>query len=328
MRLNAYASQPHYAKYIWPIWQKLPEQLKDEFHVHPRCDGIYNLPTKRHFTNPDQPIIVAGFPDMKRAEHYIWIEHGAGQTYPHEGHGHYANSPKPGCLAAIVPGPYCADITQKANPGMPVIQAGAYTLRDTIKGWLTNNFDEGIISTSPANPTAVFTWHWRGAGIAPEADTGFNQFRDSMLQIHPSIRVKGHAHPRILGECAMWYRQHNIPTIESQPQALRNASLLVADNTTMIYEAASLDIPVIVLNPSMYRKHVNQGLRFWDMIPGIQANDPNEVAELVAYEILYPDNWQKERRAITKLVYGDDPFGQLDTAIEQLIQVVSANDLV
>lgn len=321
--LNAYASHPHYVNYIKPIWDRLPNKLKGEFHVHPRCDGLYDLPTARQFTNPQPPLIVAGATDAKRADRYIFIEHGAGQTYE-AGHGNYANHPKPGCLAAIVPGPYCARIMQQANPNLPVIQAGAYTLREVIKSWLIGPQEpEGIVNIMPMQPTILFTWHWRGAAVSPEADTGFGQFRESMLQIHPSMRVKGHAHPRILGEAAEWYRQHGIPTVETSAQALQNMSLLVADNTTMIYEAAALDLPVIVMNPSMYRKGTHHGLRFWDMIPGPQANSPDEIPELVANELMYPDNWAAERKQITDQVYGRNPFNQLDTAVEQLVEIVS-----
>lgn len=321
--VNAYASHSHYVSYIKPIWDRLPNKLKGEFHVHPRCDGLYDLPTARRFTNPDLPIIVAGATDAKRSDQYIWIEHGAGQTYL-EGHGHYPNHPKPGCLAAIVPGPYCANLIRQANPDLPIIEAGAYTLREVIKSWLLETVDEGIINLTPMQPTAVFTWHWRGAAVSPEADTAFNQFRDSMLAIHPSIKVKGHAHPRILGEAAEWYRNHQIVMVETQTQVLQDASLLVADNTTMIYEAAALDIPTVILNPSMYRKNMRHGLRFWDMIPGPQADHPHEVPELVANEIMYPDNYADERKRITDQVYGNNPFNQLDDAVEQLVDIVSA----
>jgi hypothetical protein len=100
--------------------------------------------------------------------------------------------------------------------------------------------------------------------------------------------------------------------------------MLIADNTSMLYEFAYLGRPTAVLNAPWYRREASHGLRFWDAIPGQMFDDPHQAldfdfasyyferdwvdpmnaAAVAAYDTCEPDGRDGERAAawVTELV--------------------------
>jgi CDP-glycerol glycerophosphotransferase (TagB/SpsB family) len=76
----------------------------------------------------------------------------------------------------------------------------------------------------------------------------------------------------------------------------------VCDTSSTIYEFASLDRPVIVLNSPLYRKDIKHGLRFWDNIPGIMIDNPWELPSAID-EAVNKDTYSNVRKYITSIVY-------------------------
>jgi len=301
-KINAYASERHYYEKLLPIWSLLPDRLKGEFTVHSRLDGAHAARTAP--PNQDGILLVASHTDSLHAkEKYIYVEHGAGQTYNPSSW--YSNAHRPNMLAAIVPGPYCAETTQAANPGVPIIVMGAPQLAHIER----------------QNPQSLaFAWHWR-CGIEIESDTAFDQYAEVMFEASRKWKTIGHGHPRIIGELSMIYSQNGIETVYNSHDVLAHAGLLVADNTSLIYEAAALDIPVLLVNRSDWRKDKHWGLRFWDVLPGPMVDSPEELIPEIERQLAGDsDNFREQRKKVTEMVYGTDPFGRLQEAVRLLAE--------
>lgn len=302
--INAYASERHYYEKLLPIWSLLPEQLKGSFTVHPRLDGVDGEVGP---PNQDGILMVASHKDsLHSIGKFIYVEHGSGQSYGGT-KDWYSNAHRPNMLAALVPGPYCAQKTQKANPGVPVIQMGAPHLA-------------GIKRQNPQK--LAFAWHWRCA-ITIESDTAFDEYREAMFEAATRWTTIGTGHPRIIGEISAVYQQRGIEVAYNSFDVLKQCGLLVADNTSLIYEAAALDIPVILVNRYDWRRDRDYGLRFWDITPGPSVDHPSELVPMIESQLEdKTDKWKEMRKATTEYVYGSNPLGMLTPAVEKLCEVV------
>lgn len=309
--INAFATEKQYLDKLLPIWWGLPDDLKGDFTLHPRLGGTVEM--KEGFQlgnmpNQDGFLMVASHNDSKYAiKPFIYVEHGAGQSYGPDKF--YSNSHRPNMLAAMVPGPYCAGKTRKANPYARVIQMGAPHLT-------------GIPALEPQCVT--FAWHWR-CSVAVEANTAFDEYRDVVPLVAANWKTLGHGHPRIIGELLPFYQEHGIEISMDSRQTLARTGLLIADNTSLIYEAAVLNIPVILLNKSEWVQTRSHGLRFWEALPGPMVDTPAELLKVVDEQLAGgSEDWRSARRSVASLIYGIDPLGQLMFAVDELAELVRA----
>lgn len=306
MILHAYCSEFHYANKLVPIWNALPTELKGEFVLHPRLDGLVQG-ARIGSPNQDGVMLVASHKDSQWAKHkFIYVEHGAGQSYAPQQW--YSNAHRNNMLAALVPGPYCAAKTMQANPNVPVLMIGAPHLKNVTR----------------TEPNAIaFAWHWR-CSVSLEAGTAFDEYAEAMVQVASVRKVIGTGHPRIFGEVNEVYKQCGIESVERSGDVLERAAILVVDNSSIMYEAAALDIPVVLMNSQNYRKDREWGLRFWEALPGPQVDSPAELLPMLELMIAggYQE-WAERRQGVTTYVYGEDPFGSLPAAVAQLEEIVS-----
>lgn len=311
--INAFASEQQYLDKLLPIWSSLPPDYRGSLTLHPRLDGalpmiegvrVHNLP------DPDGFLMVASQADTKVTQNpFIYVEHGAGQSY--DSNKFYSNTERPGMLAALVPGPYCAAQTRKANPNSSVIEIGAPHLSN-------------IEISEPQS--IVFAWHWRCA-VAIEANTAFDEYADVLPQVAQHWKILGHGHPRIMGELAEYYKGHGIEYTLNHRTALSRAAMVVVDNSSMAYEAAALDIPVVLLNKSEWNRQQDWGLRFWKALPGPMVDSPDDLIAVIDAQINGgSDHWGGARKAVSDLVYGPRPFIQIQNGLLELINLVRANE--
>ena len=148
-------------------------------------------------------------------------------------------------------------------------------------------------------PLAVITFHWNAARLCPEAGTAVSYYAPQMGDIIDHLRaqgfgVVGHWHPRAPTQRAFW-RDLGVDVITDVDTVLVTCDLMVCDNSSVMYEAAALDVPVIALNCPQYRRNVDHGLRFWSHVPGWQIDTP---ADLLALDVgaYYREDWSIECR--------------------------------
>lgn len=256
--IDAYGTQPHYRHYLTNAIAHIPgARLLD----HPP-------------TEPGPPVLIAGYVDARDIHpdrRVALIEHGAGQTYSDVDHMGYAGGTGWDRLSLVLaPGPHCARAWRNAYPSLPVVEFG--TFHDTYV-------------PRPLPPTIAFTFHWDCTQTI-ETRTAWPDWQRQIAEVVASERwpILGHWHPRWDRHhrkgpnlLAAWWSKIGVPHA-SVDDVFTKAGLLVADNTSLLYEFAATGRPVLCLNATAYRRDVEHGLRFWKHTPGHMLDPGDDLA--------------------------------------------------
>jgi len=115
--------------------------------------------------------------------------------------------------------------------------------------------------------------------------------------------VLGHGHPRLWSRIARRWQSLGVEPVRELAEVLERADVLVADNTSAMFEFASLGRPVVVLNAPWYRRDVEHGLRFWSHVPGVQVDHRGLLVPAVDEALRNPDATAAQRAAATRAAY-------------------------
>lgn len=176
-------------------------------------------------------------------------------------------------------------------------------------------------------PLVAFTWHWQYDGV-PEGRSALPHYRAAVEALAVTPRpyaLLGHAHPRAWKEVAPWYDQLGIESTPNLDDVFDRADLLVADNTSALYEFASLDRPVLVLNAPWYRRDVEHGGRFWRWADvGVQVDHPDQLAGGITVALTDPPLIAQRRRQIVAEVYASADGTAAARAVHAIHSVIGA----
>lgn len=271
VKVHAYASRAHYLAHLAPVYAALPDDIRGEL-IGPR----------RRYMRADafagDFVLVASWVDSQRwarRHRVIYLEHGAGQSYAGDpkavNHGSYAGGAGHDHTALFLcPSETVAD-RWRAIYRAPAVAVGCPRLDD--------------IARAPEPDVAAVTFHWDNP-LCNESRSALPHYARRLgavvedLRAH-GVRVLGHGHPRAAGHLKPMWSNLGVPWVDDLDAVLRQAAVLVADNTSAMYESAALDMPVVALNAPWYRSDVEHGLRFWSHVPGRQCDYPDDLADTV-----------------------------------------------
>lgn len=265
--ITAAASEPQYLSAIAPVWRVLDPALRGEFMVpdHLFPDALARGVAPSAWRQPSGIGLVASERDLRLvAIPSILMEHGAGQSYSND-HASYAGGARENVIMFLVPGLGPAKRNRASHPSVPVVEIGNPRLDDL----------RAIPSTGEDAIAVAF--HWAADAGCAESGTAWYAWRDHLDLLAERGRVLGHGHPRAFQELSGWYRAHGIEAVESYEEIVARARVLVADNTSIMYDWAALDRPVVALNSPTWNRRSRHGLRFWDAIPGPQVDAPADL---------------------------------------------------
>lgn len=321
-----YASLPHYFHHLYPIWHqytpRLPFYVSRELveyaekYIDPGWLYVWPLPRGSY------PVIVSSYQDYlsTKAKPVIFVEHGAGQSYIGLDSGSYSGgSGRDRTILFLVPNQRVAAVNQQVYPSIRNVVVGNPSL-DFL--WSKRQHPSANQQSSKHSPPSiVISFHW-DCTLLPETRSAFEYYRDtvSSIAISSQFRLIGHAHPKATF-LPHYYSKYNIPYVSSWPDAVHDCDMLIVDNSSILYEAAALDIPTITLNAPWYRRTIHHGLRFWDMVPGPQCNNPAKLLDLIHITLKDLDPWPAIRRQIASKVY-DPIIGGSKLAVEAIHEVV------
>lgn len=256
------ARRPHYRDHIQPVWDALPDDVK------------WEGPWIQH---GPPTLLVAGASDIVHGRPYIYLEHGSGQSYLGVDRAAYSGgSHQDACSLFLCPNNEVASRWQARYPNTPTAIVGCPRL------------DRYHIGYTPPPDTVAITFHW-DCKVAPETRSAYPHYEAGMREIVRSYRqqgwtVLGHAHPRYASKLRSVWEMLQVPWTDDP---LRDASVLVADNTSMIAEFLSCGRPVVALNAPWYRRDVHHGHRFWEL-DVTYANDTGEASQISLEDLPSP----------------------------------------
>lgn len=280
--IYAYASprRPHYPRHIQPVARELKE----------RGHAVELLRPGR--TPPEGSVaLVASATDTQALSttgnrRIIHIEHGAGQTYDGDpatrgSRGYPGGEGYDRVILFLCPSQTVADKWTARYPDAAAVAVGCPALDDYHRTPIT-----------PTQPRIAMTFHWR-SGHGPEASTAWEVYSRAIadqlipLALDQGWSLIGTEHPRWEGTLLTDWKMLGVPTAGRQgvsgwTDVMDRATLLVADNTSMQTEFASLGRPVLWLNSPEYRRDVDHGGRFWDWPKGqVSCDSPFDLADKV-----------------------------------------------
>lgn len=189
--------------------------------------------------------VVASYQDLVavrgRYRKIVLMQHGIGQSYSDANPGYPGGRDNDDVGLFLVPGEHPAKRWRSAYPHARVEVVGSPRLDD-------------LPPRVPGPLTVAVTFHWRFGA--------FDFYRDAMPEFARRFNVIGHGHPRASRLPRFW-RKAGIEHVPDFDEVCRRADVLIADNTSAMYEFASTGRPVVVLNCPTYRGW-DHGLRFWD----------------------------------------------------------------
>lgn len=258
------ASHAHYAAHILPIWRALPEELRGTAYAPPTIEAIPGAASLRDVgKDPDRLTIVAGHPDLIRMRHRtgIMIEHGVGQSYGGDRvsarhPAHPGGDRRDKARMFLHPNEQAAARDRARYPDARVEVIGSPRLAELQS-----------IPRIPAGPKPVVcvSTHWPST-ISKESGSAWAHWHKAFAALAASdeYEVIGHAHPRALDPMRRQYRRMGIETVARFEDVVARADVYVCDNSSSMFEAAGVGIPVVVLDAPWYRQNVSHGARFWD----------------------------------------------------------------
>jgi hypothetical protein len=225
--------------------------------------------------------LVASYRDLHSVrkggfKHIAYIEHGIGQSYAGDPrlakHPAYAGGRDHGDVELfLVPNQHAGDRWMQANPNAHVLVHGSPRV-EYLRSWFMESPEQRELAER-FGPVVGVSFHW-SSNMVPELKSALPYFGGDVQALTRKYHVLGHCHPKARTMMMPWFKQAGIEFVPSFENVLGRADVYVCDNSSTIYEFASLRRPVVLLNPPWYRRTINHGLRFWDAAGvGVQVND-------------------------------------------------------
>jgi len=312
-----YASRPHFIDHLLPVFDELQGEavfcVPPNLENYARSKGVKIVPTIFNGRKNEPPAdgkvaVVCSTGDAKSCwlsnayRDLIMFEHGVGIT--HAKNESYAGNKgiRQRVKLFLAPNDHILEKTHQALPLAFNVTVGT----PKMDKWL------GYQRPNSQRPVVCISFHWNGAGVAPEAGTALDHYKKVLepLRIELEqyeIQLVGHGHSRIMDQLIPIYNEAGIAIWHDFDKVLEKASLYINDCSSTMYEAAML-MPVIILNAPWFNRSLNNGIRFWDWTDiGPQCNEPEDlihtVVKTVRNNLHFDDPYRIAREKMVRALY-------------------------
>lgn len=276
--LDVYAAHRHHVRHLAPIADELERRGVELRRWSKRGDS---WPMVRAFERARfETAIVAGWTEARELPdaRLVYVEHGAGQRYIGVDDRGYAGAHSLEHVELFLsPNERVSARWRARYPHAAVETVGIPALDPMLGPGSTR------VGARPDTDirTVAITAHWRCL-VVPETKPALPYYEPALSSLlerlrASGLRIVGHAHPRALGEARRLWARLGVDFELDPDEILRSSSLLIADNTSLLYEAAAVGLPSLSLNAPWYRRDVHHGLRFWSHVPGLECDRTEEL---------------------------------------------------
>ena len=331
--VDVIAGHEHFRDHTVPVWKAMPPEMRGGYFTKRSLDpGLRDEPYNYERAGHGDLTLVCSYGDLFSAtaqdefhRPVVFMEHGAGFTF--EGSdgrtlSSYSGSlDRPNVALFLNPNDYVTQQNARAHPDTPQVVIGSPKMDRWYHGLPTTPFQRGETD----RPTVAIALHW-DCIIAPGTRSAYAHYRGwfgSLLD--KGWNVVATAHPRFKLQMEMECLSAGIPFVNSLTYLFEKADVMIADATSAMYEFASLDRPVLVLNAPWYQEEKDDGIRFWKHIPGLQIDDPSILADATrmvlddkaplptlrynAIEAVYPHRGDAAQRAVDAIIAFAKEYG-------------------
>ena len=295
--IDVVAREEHFVDHLLPVWLALPDEARGTFYGPSiRVPGMV---TRNAVAPSRNPTLVASIGDLRtiRTRPTAIMEHGCGQSFGGDPRSAFSPSYAGGAgrdaALFLHPGEHPAGRDRAAYPKARVEVVGCPKL------------DSLPTHERGDKPVIAVAFHW-DCHVCPETRSAFRAFQNRVKALAGSDEwtVIGHGHPRNWRLFNHWYTSCGIEPVRSFAEVCARADLYVNDASSTLFEFASTGRPVVVLNPNIYRRKVNHGLRFWEASTvGVNVTEHDDLADGIRQALSDPPEQQAERERCVDLVY-------------------------
>lgn len=311
-KVDFYSSAPHYAEHMRPIWEVL-QSLG-------RAGEWY---TRKPPGPGDRLTVVSSFGnliDARRSGRRIaYMEHGAGFTYRGGGNPFAGGIDRANVALFLNQNGRVHELNRAAHPDIPGVIVG------------TPKMDR--VFTTPARlradvPVVALSFHWDYKRL-PEARWAYPHYRRAIPELAKKARrfgieLIGHGHPRAQTTLRQVWARAGIPFVASFAKVLETSDLYVVDTSSTAYEYAASGRPVLSMNAPWYRRNIHHGLRFWEHVPGLSVDEPDDLAGAILRALADPPEARAARTAAVERVFPVRDGTSAARAAESLVAVAKA----
>lgn len=308
-------TQPHYTNHIAPIYLGLPEEVRGNFYARfAAADKAVQwgiTPARSRKFKQKEVVVVASFEDYRASApaSIIFVNHGIGQTYSGLDLGSYTGGRgRERTILFLGPSRRDAMNSRATYPHIPAAAVGVPYL-DRFAG-----------RPKPEGRFIAISSHV-DVRVCAETRSAFPEFRDAIrnLALTQPGRIIGHAHPKAMRKLEPFWKTLPVMWEPDWLKVLDLASLYVSDNSSTLYEAAAIGMPVLCMNSKHYRRDVEHGLRFWEAVPGLEVDLPAEFENSVNLAMADPPTLQERRARAVQEAYSGLVDGK---ATERAVQAI------
>lgn len=318
MQIDVVASEIQYWHHLQPIVEALGTRI-GTLYIAESLRAKFPNAVVGHPSQSQNVTLVASFQDSRSARRVgrrvVYLEHGSGQRYVTDPHPSYAGGPEhDGTVLFLTPREEVSKRWLDTYPSTPAIAIGSPRL-DYLR----------TIDRSQARDTVALSFHAQ-VTLCQESSSAWSYYEYSLKEQIAKLKaegltVLGHGHPRLFGRIKHRWEQWGVEPVEDFEDVIRRSTAYAVDNSSTLYEAAALDIPVVALNAPWYRREISHGLRFWDKIPGVQCDNRDFLVDAIQFGT-HPQ-WHGRRLKISKYVYGPNDGKATERAIQAIDNLLS-----
>lgn len=177
----------------------------------------------------------------------------------------------------------------------------------------TPKMDDLLTASRPHDGTVAVAFHWPSTS-APNGPWAFPRYHAALIRLASTRRIIGHGHPRAWNKLRAFYLAMGVEPVEHFADVVARADVLVADNSSVLFEWAALDRPVVHL----VGQHRSELLRRYEV--GLQCRNPNELASVIGAATEDPAEARELRKRTT-----EDLYPYLGHATERAVEVLRSH---